>query len=105
MISVPSLPGGYDGMTIGFNVFLKPDVATDGSSALLAHELVHVRQWADSGAVKFSSRYVTSFFSGLVRQRNWRNAYRSIEAEKQARIETTDWLRRRTQRLSSSDGR
>ena len=96
VITVPSLPGGYQGMTIGFKVFLKPTIPDDGSSSLLAHELVHVRQWAEWGAVGFSQRYLRSFASGLLTHRRWMPAYRAIEAEYQARLETTDWLRRKT---------
>jgi len=102
VFSVPSLPGRYDGMTIGFNIFLKAKIRPDGSSPLLAHELVHVRQWAELGWFGFSHRYLRSFAAGLVKQRSWMDAYRSIEAEREARIEATDWLRRRTLRMSRS---
>jgi hypothetical protein len=98
--SVPALPGGFDGMTIGSNIFLRSRVAVDGTSTLLAHELVHVRQWAELGPVGFSYRYVRSFLAGLIDHRSWMRAYRSIDAEEQARFEATDWLRRRTQRTT-----
>lgn len=95
---VRALPGGYAGMTLGFRVLVARDVADDGTSALLAHELVHVRQWAERGRLGFSTDYVMSFARGLGRHRRWQPAYRDIDAEREARIETTDWLRRQSRR-------
>lgn len=92
---VPLIPGGYAGMTLGRHVLLARDVAADGNSALMAHELVHARQWHDLGAIGFSARYLGSFGRNLARERRWQHAYRSIEAEVEATKETTDWLRRR----------
>ncbi len=93
---VPFLPGGYAGMTLGHTVLLARDVDADGNSSLLAHELVHVRQWSERGLVGFSARYLNSFASGLARHRSWNRAYHDIDAELEAKQETTDWLRRRT---------
>ena len=90
------IPGGYAGMTIGRNVLLANDVTEDGNSALMAHELVHARQWEDLGLVGFSRRYATSFARNLIKHKRWHAAYRDIEAEVEARNETTDWLRRKT---------
>jgi hypothetical protein len=94
VVSVPYIPGGYDGMTLGYHVLLARPVGDDGQSALLAHELVHVRQWAEDGRIRFSTRYVLSFLRGLASHKRWGPAYRSVDAEVEARIETTDWLRR-----------
>ncbi|MGB5759016.1 MAG: DUF4157 domain-containing protein [Acidimicrobiales bacterium] len=90
------LPGGYAGMTLGHTVLLARDVEADGNSALLAHELVHVRQWSERGRVRFSTQYLNSFARALARHRRWNRAYHSIDAELEAKKETTDWLRRRT---------
>lgn len=98
VIEVPALPGEYVGMTLGRYVLLAKEVPDDGSSTLLAHELVHVRQWAELGMVGFSGRYVVSFMAGFRSKRQWMAAYRSIDAEEEARKEATDWLRRRTRR-------
>ena len=98
LIPVPALPGRYDGMTLGYRIYLSKEVEQDGSSPLLAHELVHVRQWADQGRVGFSRRYLSSFVRGLGRHRRWNKAYLSIEAETEARHEASEWLRRRVQR-------
>ncbi len=98
VISVPSLPGGYDGMTLGTTILLAHDVDEQGNSPLLAHELVHVRQWYEQGRLGFSGRYVGSFARGLRFHRNWKHAYLSIEAETEARRETSAWLQRRVER-------
>jgi hypothetical protein len=89
------IPGGYAGMTLGRRVLLARDVDDDGTSALLAHELVHARQWAEQGRIRFAWRYLTSFARNLARHRRWKAAYNDIEAELEAKRETTDWLRRR----------
>ncbi len=104
IVEVPALPGQYVGMTLGRYVLLAKHVPDDGSSTLLAHELVHVRQWAELGVAGFSGRYVLSFLAGLRANRRWMAAYHSIEAEEEARRETTDWLRRRTRRRLEQDG-
>ena len=62
-------------------------------SALLAHELVHVRQFHDKGLLRFTLDYNKSFVTGLVTERRWSKAYRPIPAEVEARSETTPWLR------------
>lgn len=95
VVKVPFIPGGYAGMTLGRHVLLAREVADDGSSALMAHELIHARQWSELGVVGFSGKYVSSFARNLARHRRWQRAYSNIDAEVEARQETTDWLRRR----------
>ena len=45
ILQVPVLPRGADGMTIGSWIFLKDDRDRSGDRQLLAHELVHVKQY------------------------------------------------------------
>lgn len=92
---VKYLPGGYDGMTLGRNILLAHPVANDGTSSLMVHELVHARQWSEMGIVGFAARYVSSFLKNLVEHKRWKLAYHNIDAELEAKRETTDWLRRR----------
>jgi hypothetical protein len=94
VIRIRFLPGGYAGLTLGRTIFLTDDVSTDGTSTLLAHELVHVQQWADQGLVGFGARYLGQFVRGLAKHRSWNEAYRNIDAERQARREATAWNRR-----------
>jgi hypothetical protein len=96
LVRVRFLPGGYGAMTLGRLVLLARPVAGDGSSALLAHELVHVRQWAELGVVGFLARYLWGFAAGLGRARRWRPAYLAITLERQARAEAAAWRHRRS---------
>jgi hypothetical protein len=92
---IPALPGTYVGLTLGRRVFLAEDVADDGTSGLIAHELVHVRQWSEQGPLGFSGRYLLAFLRSLVRTRSWNASYRAIPAEVEARSEATRWSRSR----------
>ncbi len=92
---IPALPGRYLGITLGRHIFLATDVSDDGDSSLLAHELVHVRQWHEQGAVRFIVRYVGSFLGSLPSTRSWNRSYRAIPAEVEARSEATRWSRSR----------
>lgn len=96
VVQIPFIPGGYAGITLGRHVLLAREVDADGNSSLMAHELVHVRQWQELGLVGFSARYLKSFSINLVGKRRWKSAYSAIDAEVEARQVATDWLRRRT---------
>ena len=95
IVRVPFLVGGYAGMTLGSIVLLAQDVQPDGSSTLLAHELVHVEQWHRDGVLRFLAKYLGAFLRGLLSDRNWGAAYRAIPAESEARTRTSSWQRER----------
>jgi len=84
------LPRGADGVTIGKNVYVRPGFLE--RPTLLAHELVHVRQYAEMGLVRFLATYVREYAQNLLRLRSHRSAYLAISLEKQARIETREWI-------------
>jgi len=88
------LPPAADGMTIGRTVFLRGDRIQDRSTTLLAHELVHVRQFAELGAMRFLGVYLGSYFRNLVALRNHRAAYLAIPLEVEARREAARWAQR-----------
>lgn len=88
---IPSLPGSYVGITLGRHVFLATDVADDGQSLLLAHELVHTRQWHEQGVVGFGRRYVGAFVRSVLRTHSWNESYRAIPAEVEAREDADRW--------------
>jgi hypothetical protein len=88
---VPLLPRGASGMTIGRLVFLLRDDVRDGSSQLLAHELVHVRQYREQGYLPFSIRYLWHYFAGLARYRGHQKAYRAIPVEVEAYTAAAAW--------------
>ena len=60
---VPILPPGAIGLTSGRFVFLLRAEPKDGSSVIIAHELVHVRQFAELGRLRFGFRYLLSYVS------------------------------------------
>lgn len=101
VVRVPGLPGGYGGMTLGRVVLLARAVPADGTSPLLAHELVHVRQWAELGVVGFAARYLADFVAGLRRHRRWRPAYLDIGLESSARAEADAWRHRSARRRAA----
>jgi hypothetical protein len=86
---VPWLASGAHGMTVGRHVLLVR--GHEGSPPLLAHELVHVRQYADRGTIRFLARYLADYARNLVRLRNHRQAYLAIPAEVEARREAERW--------------
>ena len=89
---VPVLQPGTSGMTLGRLILLRRDRA--GDEVLLAHELVHVRQWREHGVVGFLLRYVGDYLRALARLRRHRAAYLAIPAEDEARRVAADWARR-----------
>ena len=88
---VPVLPRGSSGMTIMRLVLLKSDDDHDGTRKLIAHELVHVRQYAELGYLRFSYRYLRDYFRNLIEHRKHRPAYLPIAAEVEARAEADAW--------------
>lgn len=85
------LPPAADGMTVGRFVFLRGDRIQHRSTTLLAHELVHVRQFAELGVMRFFMIYLGSYFANLFRLRNHRAAYLAIPLEVEARREAAEW--------------
>lgn len=98
VVRSPWVPGRFVGITIGRFVIVHGHQANDGSSVLLAHELVHVRQWAELGVVGFLARYLGEFATGLGRHRRWHAAYRDISLEREARTDAERWLQRQRDR-------
>ena len=104
LIDIGYLPSRYLGLTLGRFVFLARMAPPTGADPLLAHELVHVRQWAELGVAGFSYRYLRDFFVGLWRHRRWHLAYRQIDAESEARQATDSWVQRRAEGPSGPRG-
>jgi hypothetical protein len=93
---VPLLPRGAGGMTIGRFVFLLDDRVRDGTSKLLAHELVHVEQYRRQGYLLFSIRYLWHYGRGMIRHRlRHRVAYRNIPVEVAAYAAADRWWKAR----------
>lgn len=100
MIEVPVLPNGADGMTIGPFILLRDDRSAGGDRALLAHELVHVRQFAEQGVIRFVLTYAREYVRGRQRGLGHHEAYLAITAEQEARAEADAWRRRHDQRTT-----
>jgi len=83
------LASGAHGMTLGRHVLLVRGHET--SPKLIAHELVHVRQYAETGFVRFLARYLRAYAGNLVRLRDHRAAYLAIPTEAEARREADHW--------------
>lgn len=97
IVKVPVLAFGADGMTLGRFVLVTRDNPADrtGERALIAHELVHVVQYADQGLPRFLWRYVAAYLRNLRRLRRHRDAYLAIPVEEEAREAAARWARSR----------
>lgn len=91
---VPRLAPGAHGMTVGRFILVLRDDDRSGRRVLLAHELVHVEQYARLGAARFLWRYLREYFANLVRLRSHRQAYLAISAEAEARAAAARWAER-----------
>ena len=84
-------------MTLGPFVLLKQSPSSEGFSALLAHEMVHVQQWKELGIRRFLMSYLADFAIGLKKYRSWHAAYRSIGLEVEARDLAGEWQKRQSE--------
>lgn len=91
LVAVPWLPHTFAGLTLGPLVLLDRAQPTDGSSTLIAHELVHVEQWQRHGPLRFLVWYLGDFVRQYRTRRSWMESYRAIDAEVEARRRTRRW--------------
>jgi len=90
------LPRSVDAVTFGRTVWLRRDHDRSGRRELLAHELVHVRQYTERGRLRFLAGYLGCYLQRLARLRSHRAAYLEIPAEIEARRQAAAWARRRS---------
>jgi hypothetical protein len=83
------LPPHTAAMTLDTVILLGPSGRSN--AVLLAHELVHVRQWGEFGIAGFLRHYLAEYTRNLVRLRQHHLAYLSIPLESQARDEADSW--------------
>lgn len=76
------VPPGADAITIGSVISVRRRAA--GSAELLAHERVHVRQWAELGARGFLVAYLGAYLRARLRGYGHWAAYRRIPFEVEA---------------------
>jgi len=94
---VPFLAPGSHGMTVGRLILVLRDDDRSGQRTLLAHELVHVEQYAELGVVRFLRRYIGEYARNLRQLRNHRQAYLAISFEAEARAAAEQWRREQSQ--------
>ena len=83
LVVVPLLTPGVAGMTLGRWILLRRGHERD--AGLVAHELVHVRQWRELGVLRFLWRYLGAYFRGRLRGLKHAEAYAAIPFEREAR--------------------
>ena len=81
-------------MTLGRLILVLRDDDRSGRRTLLAHELVHVAQYAQWGTTRFLWRYVREYGINLWRRRNHLQAYAAISFEVEARAAAAVWTAR-----------
>jgi Domain of unknown function (DUF4157) len=84
LVTVPVLTPGIAGMTLGRWVLLRRGHEHDRD--LIAHELVHVRQWRELGAIRFLVRYLGAYARGRWHGLGHQAAYEAIPLEAEARL-------------------
>ena len=80
---VPWLTPGVAAMTIDRFVLVRRGHETN--VGLLAHELVHVEQWRESGPIRFLARYLREYVANRCHGMSHWAAYGAISAEVEAR--------------------
>ena len=83
IVDVPWLTPGVGAMTLGRLILVRRGQVDD--TALLAHELVHVRQWRELGAARFLWRYLGAYVRGRAAGLSHQRAYEAIPLEAEAR--------------------
>ncbi|HVW32125.1 MAG TPA: DUF4157 domain-containing protein [Acidimicrobiia bacterium] len=83
ILDVPWLTPGVAAITFGPLILLRRDHA--GDEALVAHELVHVRQWRELGVPRFLWRYLSAYARGRASGLGHQAAYEAIPLEVEAR--------------------
>ena len=83
VLVVAWLTPGVAAMTIDRFVLVRR--GHESSVGLLAHELVHVQQWRESGPTRFLARYLCEYFANRWQGMSHWAAYAAISAEVEAR--------------------
>ena len=82
------VPPGSVGITVGSLVIVRKSASRgSGFAELLAHEQVHVRQFAELGFARFLARYLKSYARFRLRGYGHWQAYARIPLEVEARVD------------------
>ena len=80
--------GNVAAMTLPWAIYVRRDVLGGDASRLsnlIAHELVHVRQWQELGTIRFLRLYLADYLRGRRQGLGHNQAYLAISLEKEAR--------------------
>lgn len=83
IVPVPFVTPGSSAITLGRWILIRRDRLHD--TALVHHELVHVRQWREQGLAEFLTAYLSGYVRGRLQGLGHWDAYRQIPAEVEAR--------------------
>lgn len=86
-------PGWVSAMCLPWGIYVHPDRLAgdpDALARLIAHELVHTRQWKTLGPVGFLRRYLADYLRGRFDGLDHRSAYEAITLEREARAITEE---------------
>jgi hypothetical protein len=83
LVVVPVLTPGIAGMTLGRWILIRRGHEHDRD--LIAHELVHVRQWRELGSVRFLVRYLGAYAQSRWHGLGHQASYEGIPLEAEAR--------------------
>jgi hypothetical protein len=83
ILVVPTWVPGVGATTFGHLVVVRS--GREGDRRLLAHELVHIRQWRELGLLGFLVQYLGEYLDGRGRGLSHRDAYEHITLEQEAR--------------------
>ncbi len=83
VVVVPLLTRGVAAMTLGRWILVRRPHR--GDVGLLGHELVHVRQWREHGALRFLGRYLGAYLRLRASGLRHAAAYDAIPFEREAR--------------------
>ncbi|MGI9667236.1 MAG: eCIS core domain-containing protein [Acidimicrobiia bacterium] len=82
------LGSGIHAITLGSRIFVSPEryeaVVAGEDLELVAHELVHVHQWADEGPCRFLVSYIGDYATFRLMGLDHSTAYRCIRFETEA---------------------
>ena len=65
-------------------------IKDEGDKILIRHEEIHIAQYKETLIIGFLLIYVYDFIRGLVKYKNYRDAYRSIRFEREAYTQQAD---------------
>jgi hypothetical protein len=82
----PFLQRGVAAITLGRRVYIASDVAEAELERIIRHELVHVRQVAELGVIRFYWRYLREYVANRRAGMSAGEAYRRISFEQEALI-------------------